>query len=351
MGLFKKKPSVEPTDFLALRAEVVELRNRLEVAEQEKAVLQDRIASLDASTTALAASHPDLSNLDDIRSQVDRVNARIGDVSNEVRDVRAQIGDVRTQVGDVAGQVGDVSSLVGDVSTRIDTLQQQAVKAAEVAPPPPPPPPSAPAGPDPALTERLDELDQRLAAVDTLQQQLGQLTARVAAQAEMGAQLSSLRDRLTQIQDQVGQTDQLRDQVHQLSQRSRSADEFGALMQQLSERLDRAEQAQQAATEETAALVDERVAAAVQPHVDDVRRHVEERLGSMGTELANQISELGRDLDALQASPGSGQQVDVQALVDELRSGQVRLANEQARYEIAFRQDLAALAEQLRRPR
>ena len=38
-------------------------------------------------------------------------------------------------------------------------------------------------------------------------------------------------------------------------------------------------------------------------------------------------------------------------LVEQLRTGQVKLANEQARYEIAFRQDLAALAEQVRRGR
>jgi hypothetical protein len=38
-------------------------------------------------------------------------------------------------------------------------------------------------------------------------------------------------------------------------------------------------------------------------------------------------------------------------VVAALRSGQVKLANEQARYEIAFRQDLATLAESLRRPK
>ncbi|MBK5334215.1 MAG: hypothetical protein JJD93_19720, partial [Ilumatobacteraceae bacterium] len=38
-------------------------------------------------------------------------------------------------------------------------------------------------------------------------------------------------------------------------------------------------------------------------------------------------------------------------VVDALRGGQVKLANEQARYEIAFRQDLASLAELLRHGR
>jgi hypothetical protein len=38
-------------------------------------------------------------------------------------------------------------------------------------------------------------------------------------------------------------------------------------------------------------------------------------------------------------------------VVEDLRGGQVKLANEQARYEIAFRQDLAALAELLQKAR
>jgi len=36
-------------------------------------------------------------------------------------------------------------------------------------------------------------------------------------------------------------------------------------------------------------------------------------------------------------------------LVESLKASQVRLAQEQVRYEIAFRQDLAALADQLAR--
>ncbi len=72
------------------------------------------------------------------------------------------------------------------------------------------------------------------------------------------------------------------------------------------------------------------------------------RVTSVSTELANQIAELGNDLDALDNSP-PGAAPDG-AVVDELRDGQVRLANEQARYQIAFREDLARLAEQLHRP-
>ena len=51
---------------------------------------------------------------------------------------------------------------------------------------------------------------------------------------------------------------------------------------------------------------------------------------------------------------GSGQNTADGAsaeILDALRSTQTKLAQEQARYEIAFRQDLAALADQLRRSR
>lgn len=71
------------------------------------------------------------------------------------------------------------------------------------------------------------------------------------------------------------------------------------------------------------------------------------RVTSVSTELANQISELSTDIDSLDRRPtgnGAGE-----AVVGELRDGQVRLANEQARYQIAFREDLARLAQQLRR--
>ena len=72
------------------------------------------------------------------------------------------------------------------------------------------------------------------------------------------------------------------------------------------------------------------------------------RITSVSTELANQLSELGHDIDALQRRAGDG--VADEAL-EEVRDAQVRLANEQARYQIAFREDLARLAEQLKRPR
>ena len=72
------------------------------------------------------------------------------------------------------------------------------------------------------------------------------------------------------------------------------------------------------------------------------------RVTSVSTELANQVSELGHDIDALAHAPNG--HAPPEAVLGELRDGQVRLANEQARYQIAFREDLARLADRLRRP-
>ena len=86
------------------------------------------------------------------------------------------------------------------------------------------------------------------------------------------------------------------------------------------------------------------------PRVDELAGEIaalDARVTSVSTELANQLTELGHDIDALNARP-AGDGADP-AAVSELRDGQVRLANEQARYQIAFREDLARLASDLRR--
>jgi len=76
---------------------------------------------------------------------------------------------------------------------------------------------------------------------------------------------------------------------------------------------------------------------------------LDDRVTSASTELANQLTELGHDIDALaDRPPPDGVAVELLAAV---REGQVKLANEQVRYQIAFREDLARLAQELKRPR
>jgi hypothetical protein len=90
-----------------------------------------------------------------------------------------------------------------------------------------------------------------------------------------------------------------------------------------------------------------------------------QRVASVSTELANQLGELSNDMEELAkrepAAPATPppppppvvqpeQTIDPKVL-ESLKQGQVKLANEQARYEIAFRQDLATLAELVKRGR
>ncbi|MFM1789734.1 MAG: hypothetical protein RLZZ526_61 [Actinomycetota bacterium] len=75
---------------------------------------------------------------------------------------------------------------------------------------------------------------------------------------------------------------------------------------------------------------------------------IEQRLVSMGNELSHQLHEMGSEIEKLSQNAGDGAPSEI---LDALRTTQTKLAQEQARYEIAFRQDLAALADQLRRSR
>ncbi len=99
-------------------------------------------------------------------------------------------------------------------------------------------------------------------------------------------------------------------------------------------------------------------------HANDQAATLHERISNVSTELANQLGELSHEIDSLngrQESPPASSmppppapifeptQVLPPEFVDQLRVGQAKLANEQARYEIAFRQDLAMLAEQVKR--
>lgn len=74
------------------------------------------------------------------------------------------------------------------------------------------------------------------------------------------------------------------------------------------------------------------------------------RVNQISTELVNQLDELGGELDALGRAIDANDVTAIEAKLDAVATGQTRLANEQARYEIKFREDLAEVAERLRRP-
>ena len=73
---------------------------------------------------------------------------------------------------------------------------------------------------------------------------------------------------------------------------------------------------------------------------------IDTRLTNMTAELSHQLHELSSDIE--EVAKHGAESGSMEAL-EQLRVSQTRIANEQARYEIAFRQDLAVIAEQLRK--
>ena len=234
MGLFSKKPKsarkVDPADFLAVRAELLEVRARLESSDQAKAIVEARLAALDATTTAIATG----------RLGGEDLRARLGDVEGQLLAVSAASSVALTTAESAAHKANAASTLAA-------TIQQTPVEPAPL---------------DAAVLE----------SIEAVAAQVAQLAERVATTDTSTRQAVDLVNTLQQ------------------------------------------------------------------------------RLTSISTELANQVLELSTDIDGLGAHREDAAKGAVSdTVIASLTTAQVRLAAEQARYEIAFRQDLATLAEQVRR--
>jgi DNA repair exonuclease SbcCD ATPase subunit len=359
-----RKGGVDPADFLALRTELIHMKARLDESEQARAVVEARLGALDAAASTLSSERADISEVAGMVVQLQQelaertgVGAITGDnpiIGPAQEELAAKVDALQNRLFGMQ----DHGDKLAEVESQLASMRVELAATAEAAATDTP----QPVGPDPEtlqhlamvhqrldevdhLTQRIGEIDQlqqrvsglgdveqRLASVDGLAAQLQQLNARVAAQAEFGGQLSALRDRVGQLGDQTpqGADDDVRLQLQEIGERLQSSEELRSQIGQLAERM---------ASNDTEARA--------------VREHMallDQRLTNVSTELANQISELGSDIDGLgQRVPEIVDGSVSDEVVEALRGGQVKLANEQARYEIAFRQDLAALAEQLRR--
>lgn len=335
-GWGSKKPkmaAIDPVDFLNLRAELMEVKARLMAAEQSRAIVESRLAALDATALALSSDQAGTSGAAE----------RLADL--EARVLHIGNGDD----AEILAKIATLEAHVAEAAATAEAARAEAAAKPDVVAPSPLLGAMPTAAPDPEMAAKLDaiglrlyELDDlalRVAQIDVLTGQLSQLNARVTAQAEFGAQLSAMRDRITELQTAPATGDQtvtgtndpeLLDQMSGLTTRLAATEALAAQLGALAERVATTDANAQQTTAQLAAL--------------------EQRVDSVGTELANQISELGRDIDGLAertADVASGTVSD--EVMAALRSGQIKLANEQARYEIAFREDLAALAEHVRR--
>jgi DNA repair exonuclease SbcCD ATPase subunit len=221
-----------------------------------------------------------------------------------------------------------------------------------------------------------EHIEELRAEVKAMQEQL-ERTAQANVQLE--SQLTELGASNATLSDRVGNVDELRTQLHELSGKLDSAAAKPPATPppppvfappQLSTvddaRLDRIEERLDALDESRASTSD---------RLDEIAATaagIDERVTNISTELANQLTELSTDIDYVaQGMPTSSgatpidpeileaklqqrldEEIDAKLGIElnEVRANAERLAMEQARYEIKFRQDLADLADRLRRP-
>jgi len=186
-----------------------------------------------------------------------------------------------------------------------------------------------------ALRHELAELRIRLDATElskaNLELQLHQLELSTSAFAARAHTIDDVSTRMAEL-------DVLKREIAELDVvNSKSLDGVAGQMADLADRM--------TATAEDAKQAKDQAAA------------LHQRIADVSNELTNQLGELSGEIDGLAQSKSSpaepvvAEQPISTEVIEQLHVAQVRLANEQARYEIAFRQDLATLAELVKRAR
>jgi chromosome segregation ATPase len=281
--------------------------------------------------------------IDELRGEIARIDAHIDQPVVMPIDHSVEIDELRHQLD----RLGDHLRDIGDQIVRQREQQEQTIQSLTSAPPP-----VDHSGAIDELRHRIAELGDRLGVLsDDLGGRIGaldqELSARIGALGdELGGHLGAIdRD----LGEQRSAVEQASLTASSAAAAAAAAEAAAANASQLPPPMDHSREIDDLRNQ--LAELAERVGSGTRD-ADATRRRIDEldaRLTSMATELANQLRELGHEMDTLEAAasePGAGDEA-----VQALRDGQVRLAAEQARYEIAFREDLASLAEQIRRAR
>ena len=180
------------------------------------------------------------------------------------------------------------------------------------------------------LRQRLDISERARSGLEIQLQQLDAATASLAARSHLMDDVTHRLAEMEVLKRQVAQIDVVNAKIHSL-------DSLNGKLAELADRVTTTSDDAKQAKQQAAAL--------------------HERISNVTTELANQLGELSTEMDGLAASQASAannvvaEQPVAAEVLEKISSAQVKLANDQVRYEIAFRHDLAALADQLRKAR
>ena len=95
-----KKAAIDPVDFLNLRAELMEVKARLMAAEQSRAIVESRLAALDATALALSSDQAGTSGA---AERLADLEARVLHIGNgDDAEILAKIATLETQVAEAA---------------------------------------------------------------------------------------------------------------------------------------------------------------------------------------------------------------------------------------------------------
>lgn len=270
--------------------------------------------------------------LEELRAELNVMRRRL----DETEFVKQQLADQVTKLGaaqeQLNGHVGEVRTKVGTVESQVETV------AGSIGP-----------AIDSAVVQAASVVE-----VDQLRTELGQL-------GTLASTVEQLRESLAAQQLAAASHDgAVTEEQSALS--ARLEELAAALAQQQAQLADVALVATDAAERTDAALDDMRATAAGTTDRDTELRSqlgqlaekvgaIDARVNQVSLELTNQLTELSGDLDRASAQADASDLVEQLAeQLKDVTGGQERLANEQARYAIQFREDLAELADRLRRP-
>jgi chromosome segregation ATPase len=287
MGLFNRRAETKK-ELDALRAEIQMVRSRLNESEEEKRRLTEHLGHLGSAQERLT-------------TQIGTVEQQVGAVEHHVVTVAGSIGPAINSAVVQASSAADVELIrtemarLGGLATHVEQLRET-VAAHQLAV----------ASNGDAATEEQAGLHARLE----------ELAAALALQQEQIADVALVAT------DAAERTDTALDEVRAVTQADATPerDPVAELQAQLGQ-------------------LAEKVGA------------VDSRVNQVSLELTNQLTELSGDLDRASTRADALDMIEqLTSQLNDVTGGQQRLANEQARYAIQFREDLAELADRLRRP-
>ena len=260
-----KKVGVDPTDFLALRAELIDMKARLDESEQARAIVEARLSSLDAAASQYTTERNEISEVASMVIQLQQQVAELpvdsgssgGSSSNEsaTDELSAKVDALQNRffgLQDHTPKIVEFETQIAQLRAELESANAAAAEAAALLPL------ATTSGPDPETLERiaavqlrvndLDQIRHRLGEIDHFKQRMGEIDAlqeRVAgveALQERVAGVEAIHERvgeLDNVDQRLANVDGLAMQLAQLNARVAAQAELGGQVSALRDRVEK----------------------------------------------------------------------------------------------------------------